>query len=349
MAEHLLDIYMEHAPPPPPPPPEILQSDQGQEFKGVVKTVCEALNVRIVKSSAYSPQTQGKDERSHRTWKEKLRFDLINIAGDLNWSEYLQYNQKLYNESAHRSLGFLSPFEVYFGRKPNRIRNKLFLGGKKEYEVLGENNSSFETGESKREELLELEIERDAIRLEALDASNEAAQYMVKRELRRNPPSLYYKGETVLIRIPISKKIVMGKKNSLKSTFEGIIIEADHTVHKYLISYNDPETRKSKRNWFKVDNVISVTKEEENETQQKAKSNNGKRTARFRDHKESIDQPAKRRTNNASLLQASINQILSREKLNGDTINLYFEFLTNTEDIKEGCNVLLSSFFESTD
>ena len=132
---------------------------------------------------------------------------------------------------------------------------------------------------------MELEIERDAIRQEALVASNEAAQYMVKWELRRNPPSLYYKGETVLIRIPISKKIVKGKKNSLMSTCEGVIIEADHTMHKYLTSYNDPETWKNKTNWFKVDDVTSVRKEEENERQQKAKSNNGKRTARFRDHK----------------------------------------------------------------
>ena len=101
---------------------------------------------------------------------------------------------------------------MYFGRKPNRIQNKLFLRGKKEYEVLEENNSSFETGESKREDLMDLEIERDAIRQEAQDASNEAAQYMVKRELIRTPPSLYYKGEAVLIRIPISKKIVKEKR-----------------------------------------------------------------------------------------------------------------------------------------
>jgi len=46
--------------------------------------------------------------------------------------EYLQQYQQLYNESPHRSLGQLSPFEVYFGRKPNRHRNKLFLGGKKD-------------------------------------------------------------------------------------------------------------------------------------------------------------------------------------------------------------------------
>ena len=45
----------------------------------------KALNVRIIKSSAYSPQTQGKDERSHCTWKEK--YNAINSDGELNWVE----------------------------------------------------------------------------------------------------------------------------------------------------------------------------------------------------------------------------------------------------------------------
>ena len=57
VVEHLLDIYNEHG------PPEILQSDQGTEFKGVVKTICESLNV----NAAYTPQTHGKDEYSHKT------------------------------------------------------------------------------------------------------------------------------------------------------------------------------------------------------------------------------------------------------------------------------------------
>ena len=54
VAENLQSNYNEHG------PPEILQSDQGSEFKGVVKTLCEALSVSIIRSSAYSPQTQGK-------------------------------------------------------------------------------------------------------------------------------------------------------------------------------------------------------------------------------------------------------------------------------------------------
>lgn len=63
------------------------------------------------------------------------------------------------------------------------------------------------------EELNNLAIERDVLRKKALNASNNAARKMVKRELKRQPPSLYYKGDAVLVRIPISKKSVKGKKN----------------------------------------------------------------------------------------------------------------------------------------
>ena len=128
VVEHPLDIYKEHG------PPEILQSDQGTEFRGVVKTIYEQLNV----SAAYSPQTHGKDERSHRTWTEKVKFDIVN-SDELNQVGYLPEYQKLYNESPHSLLGFLTPFEVYFGRHPNRLKNKLFLGEKKEFEIQEQN------------------------------------------------------------------------------------------------------------------------------------------------------------------------------------------------------------------
>jgi len=328
--EHLLDIYIEHG------PPEILQSDQGPEFKGAVKPVCETLNVRIIKSSAYSPQTQGKDKRSHRTWKEKIKFDLIN--GDLNWVEYLQQYQQLFNESPHRSLGQLSPFEVYFGSKPNRHRNKLFLGGKNDYEVLEENNNGIEVDECKAEELTELMTERSSIRQKALDESNKASQHMVKREIRRNPPSLYSKDETVLIRVPVSKKLVKGKKNSLKNTREGVILEADHSVHKYFISYSDPVTVKRKTGWLKVHDVTSVTKEKVNDRQQKAKRGSGRKKATCTSHyADSAGQPAKRaRTDDASLLETNIDQIISSQKLDGDTVNLYFDYLRNNRALEEG-------------
>ena len=48
-------------------------------------------------------------------------------------------------------------------------------------------------------------------------------------------------------------------------------------MHKYFISYSDPVTLKSKTRWLKVDDVTSLTKEEENDRQQKAKSDSGRR------------------------------------------------------------------------
>jgi len=262
VAEQLLLIYSEHA------PPNILQSDQGTEFKGVVKTLCESLNVRIIKSAAYHPQSQGKDERSHRTWKEKMKFDMLNSCnGDLNWVEYLPMYQQLYNESPHGSLGLLTPFEVYFGRPVNRLHNKLFIGEKKDFEVEEEEDVLIGNERDKdtpADDLCELANERDIVRQKALDASTKAAQRMIKRELKRNPPSLYHKGEVVLLRLPVARKSVKGKKTSLRSNCEGLILESDHILHKYRIEYEDPLTSKLKKNWFKVDDITSLTKDEEN-------------------------------------------------------------------------------------
>ena len=94
-------------------------------------------------------------------WKEKVKFDIVS-GDDLNWVEYLSEYQKLYNESPHSSLGFLTPFEVYFGRPPNRLKNKLFLDYGMDFEVQDENEEAFpQVDEILREEdLRELENNR---------------------------------------------------------------------------------------------------------------------------------------------------------------------------------------------
>ena len=66
----------------------------------------------------------------------------------------------------------------------NRHRNKLFLGGKKEYVGPEENSNGIEMDECKKEELADLVTKCNSIRQKALDVSNKASQYMVKRELR---------------------------------------------------------------------------------------------------------------------------------------------------------------------
>ena len=49
-----------------------VQTDQGNEFKGEFKRLCEELNIQLITSAPHHPQSQGKDERSHQTWKSKI-------------------------------------------------------------------------------------------------------------------------------------------------------------------------------------------------------------------------------------------------------------------------------------
>lgn len=59
IARHLEDIYTEHG------PLKVIQHDQGKEFKGAVQKLMESFQVKIIQSSPYHPQSQGKVERNH--------------------------------------------------------------------------------------------------------------------------------------------------------------------------------------------------------------------------------------------------------------------------------------------
>jgi transposase InsO family protein len=95
--------------------PKIIQTDQGSEFKGSFKEFCVSHNILLIHSSSHHPQSQGKDERSHQTWKRKIRFD-IDEGSDVNWARNLLNYQSLYNHGFHSSIK-MTPHECYFGRK----------------------------------------------------------------------------------------------------------------------------------------------------------------------------------------------------------------------------------------
>jgi len=57
--------------------PKILQSDRGKEFYGNTKKYCERKKIKMIKSKAYHPQSQGKVERSHRELRKKINYDLV--------------------------------------------------------------------------------------------------------------------------------------------------------------------------------------------------------------------------------------------------------------------------------
>lgn len=65
VAENLLDIYNEHG------PPEILQSDQGTEFKDVVKAICEALTFESLRVQHTVHTLRGKTSAPTERGKKK--------------------------------------------------------------------------------------------------------------------------------------------------------------------------------------------------------------------------------------------------------------------------------------
>ena len=65
-------------------PPKRVQSDRFTEFQGAVKVFFKRCGIQHITSRAYDPQAQGKIERSHGTWKNKRRYDILNcVEGDI--------------------------------------------------------------------------------------------------------------------------------------------------------------------------------------------------------------------------------------------------------------------------
>ena len=50
----------------------MIHTDRGPEFQGTVKELAAKLNINMIHSRPYYPQSQGKIESSHSTWKCKL-------------------------------------------------------------------------------------------------------------------------------------------------------------------------------------------------------------------------------------------------------------------------------------
>ena len=48
-----------------------------------VMELCQQLGIKQIRSRSYHPQSQGKIERSHGTWKRKIQFDIDNEESTL--------------------------------------------------------------------------------------------------------------------------------------------------------------------------------------------------------------------------------------------------------------------------
>ena len=256
IAQRLADIYMEHG------PPKVLQHDQGCEFKGAVKRLMQTMRVKVIQSSPYHPQSQGKVERMHRALRKKLLYDLIHMKRQgVNWVSQLPKYAQVLNEDPKRPLGWMTPFEVYYGRKSNNI---LMDQGTQPspHIVEGCTNNEDTVLPSKKQRNL-FEKERKEKRRRAKNATKNCNERMVRRACNANPPSIYDVNDEVLVRIRC-KTHRLTKKHTI---LNGVIMKRNLRLSKYKVKFSPPGKTDFTLKWFSVKDICSVTRDEERRRQ----------------------------------------------------------------------------------
>jgi hypothetical protein len=95
--------------------PWTIVSDQGAQFIARFwEKLQESLETKLVRCSAYHPQTDGQNERVNQILEDMLRAFVINYGK--NWDKYLSLAEFAYNSSYQFSLK-MAPFEAMYGRR----------------------------------------------------------------------------------------------------------------------------------------------------------------------------------------------------------------------------------------
>lgn len=106
---------------------ERVHTDNAKKFIEMKKTL-RKVGISYTTTSAHTPESNGLAERMNRTLLDKVRA-LLKEAGmpDRFWGEAARHAAYLYNRSASRVLGMITPYESFFG-KPPKIHNIRVFG-----------------------------------------------------------------------------------------------------------------------------------------------------------------------------------------------------------------------------
>jgi hypothetical protein len=95
--------------------PKTIISDRGAPFVARFwEQLQSALGTKLIRSSAYHPQTDGQTERVNQILEDMLRACIIHYG--TSWDKYLALAEFSYNNSYQSSLQ-MSPFEALYGRR----------------------------------------------------------------------------------------------------------------------------------------------------------------------------------------------------------------------------------------
>ena len=251
IAQHLTAIYMEHG------PPRVVQHDRGREFRGAVEILMKKFKAKIISSSPYHPQSQGKVERCHRAIRRKILYDLIRKDDEgVNWVEQVPSYCEIINNDVKEELGYRSPFNVYFGRMNNIINRPLHRCLPKDVrqELYIRRVRAASHADLRKTETRQLQM-----RSFARKADERYSNRMVMRGIKKNPPSVYRVGERVLVRL----KDAASKVTKRYYCVECDIIRRNVTLAQYEVQFVCPTTRQKQTKWKSVANITSLTSYEE--------------------------------------------------------------------------------------
>jgi len=95
--------------------PKTIISDHGAQFVARFwEQMRESLGTKLIRSSAYHPQTDGQTERVNQVLEDMLRACVIHY--DKNWDKCLALAEFSYNNSYQASLK-MAPFEALYSRR----------------------------------------------------------------------------------------------------------------------------------------------------------------------------------------------------------------------------------------
>lgn len=102
-----------------------IQNDNVGKFKKDVELYRKKNKIKMIRCRPYNSKAQEKVERSHRVLWRHIYYDLIKKKKTrANWVKCLPKYIKCLNQEKRGELGWNSDFEIYFGRKANKLKNE---------------------------------------------------------------------------------------------------------------------------------------------------------------------------------------------------------------------------------